>query len=160
MAEYQATATLRADHRQRSPISCGSETSPSFAAILDAFSHKVVGYSVSKQMIRRLRSQHRVPLWKVDSLGRKPAFITRIAADSTGRRNTDSLCGAEHFVKRFGRSASARVFRGLVLSMSATAARALALCLLRSVPLGKYRLSKPFVFSFVRRYHGLCGSQK
>ena len=35
-----------------------------------------------------------------------------------------------------------------------------ALCLLRSVPLGKYWRSKPLVFSFVPRCHGLRGSQK
>ena len=46
------------------------------------------------------------------------------------------------------------------LSVVATAAMSLALCLLRSVPLGKYWRSKPLVFSFVPRCHGLRGSQK
>ena len=36
----------------------------------------------------------------------------------------------------------------------------LAVCLLRSVPFGKYCRSRPFVFSFVPRCHGLWGSQK
>jgi transposase-like protein len=53
-----------------------------------------------------------------------------------------------------------RVFRGLALSVAATAASASALCVLRSVPLGKYCRSSPLVFSFVPRCHGLCGSQK
>src|SRR5215213_9273011 len=53
-----------------------------------------------------------------------------------------------------------RVFRGLALSAAATAASASALCVLRSVPLGKYCRSSPLVFSFVPRCHGLCGSQK
>ena len=53
-----------------------------------------------------------------------------------------------------------RVFRGRWLSVAATAATSLALCLLRSVPLGKYWRSRPLVFSLVPRCHGLRGSQK
>ena len=53
-----------------------------------------------------------------------------------------------------------RVFRGRRLSVAATAAMSRALCLLRSVPLGKYWRSRPLVFSFVARCHGLRGSQK
>ena len=52
------------------------------------------------------------------------------------------------------------VLRGLALSAAATAARSPALCAARSVPFGKYWRSSPFVFSFVPRCHGLCGSQK
>src|ERR1019366_8125830 len=52
------------------------------------------------------------------------------------------------------------VLRGRVLSVSATDARSLGLCILRSVPFGKYCRSKPLVFSFVPRCQGLCGSQK
>ena len=33
-------------------------------------------------------------------------------------------------------------------------------CTNKSVPFGKYCLSRPLVFSFEPRYHGLCGSQK
>jgi hypothetical protein len=43
---------------------------------------------------------------------------------------------------------------------SATAASASTLCMLRSVPFGKYWRSNPLVFSFVPRCQGLCGSQK
>src|SRR4029453_8480016 len=53
-----------------------------------------------------------------------------------------------------------KVLRGRPLSAAATAARSSALCLLRSVPLGKYWRSSPLVFSLVPRCHGLCGSQK
>ena len=53
-----------------------------------------------------------------------------------------------------------RVFRGRRLSVAATAAMSLALCLLRSVPLGKYWRSRPLAFSFVPRCHGLRGAQK
>ena len=57
-------------------------------------------------------------------------------------------------------SASAGVFqasvlRGLKLSAAATAAIASALCVLRSVPFGKYWRSSPLVFSLVPRCHGL-----
>src|SRR3954464_890588 len=52
------------------------------------------------------------------------------------------------------------VLRGRPFSVAATAARASALCMLRSVPLGKYWRSSPLVFSFVPRCQGLWGSQK
>ena len=52
------------------------------------------------------------------------------------------------------------VLRGRQLRAPATAERSSAVCLLRSVPLGKYCLNRPLVFSFVPRCHGLCGSQK
>src|SRR5450759_5311215 len=53
-----------------------------------------------------------------------------------------------------------RAFRGLELRVIATAAMSAALCALRSVPFGKYWRSRPLVFSFVPRCHGLRGSQK
>src|SRR5215472_9061832 len=52
------------------------------------------------------------------------------------------------------------VFRGRELRAAATAAISTALCMLRSVPFGKYWRSNPFVFSLVPRCHGLWGSQK
>ena len=52
------------------------------------------------------------------------------------------------------------VFRGRELRAAATAAISSALCMLRSVPFGKYWRSNPFVFSLVPRCHGLWGSQK
>lgn len=52
------------------------------------------------------------------------------------------------------------VLRGLVLSAWATAARSFGVCLLKSVPLGKYWRSSPFVFSFVPRCQGLCRSAR
>src|SRR6266567_576568 len=53
-----------------------------------------------------------------------------------------------------------RVLRGRLLRAAATAARSPAVCLLRSVPLGKYCRSRSLVFSLVPRCQGLCGSQK
>ena len=49
----------------------------------------------------------------------------------------------------------ASVFRGLALRAAATAAMSSALCMLRSVPFGKYWRSSPLVFSLVPRCHGL-----
>ena len=51
-------------------------------------------------------------------------------------------------------------WRGRVLSVNATAFNSSAVSPLRSVPFGKYCRNRPFVFSFVARCHGLCGSQK
>src|SRR3954447_13978753 len=51
----------------------------------------------------------------------------------------------------------ASVFRGRELSAAATAATASALCMLRSVPFGKYWRSSPLVFSFVPRRRALFG---
>ena len=67
--------------------------------------------------------------------------------------------------RRYWSKASAGVFqssafRGLMLSVRATASISSALWALRSVPFGKYWRSRPLVFSFVPRCQGLCGSQK
>ncbi len=53
-----------------------------------------------------------------------------------------------------------RVFRGLLLSVVATASMSSALQRERSVPFGKYWRKSPLVFSLVARCHGLCGSAK
>lgn len=52
------------------------------------------------------------------------------------------------------------VLRGRLLILVATASISSAFHLARSVPLGKYCLSRPLVFSFVGRCHGLCRSAK
>jgi len=53
-----------------------------------------------------------------------------------------------------------KVSRGRSFSCRATLFRWTCECTDKSVPLGKYCLSRPFVFSFDPRCHGLCGSQK
>jgi ATP-binding cassette subfamily B protein RaxB len=53
-----------------------------------------------------------------------------------------------------------RVFLGRSFNCLATAFSLACEWLERSIPLGKYCLSKPFVFSLVPRCQGLCGSQK
>ena len=81
-------------------------------------------------------------------------------AGSTGRRNTLDMNVCEQSVAGFSGRLPAQVLRGLVLTACATASSASDVCQLRSVPFGKYCRSMPLVFSFVRRCHGLCGSQK
>src|SRR5216684_7597561 len=53
-----------------------------------------------------------------------------------------------------------KVSRGRSFSWRATLFRLACECTDKSVPLGKYCLSRPLVFSFDPRCHGLCGSQK
>jgi hypothetical protein len=61
---------------------------------------------------------------------------------------------------RFAGVCQPSTLRGRELSSLATAWRCSALCTLKSVPLGKYWRSKPFMFSFEPLCHGLAGSQK
>jgi hypothetical protein len=53
-----------------------------------------------------------------------------------------------------------KVLRGRSFNRLATAFSLAWECTDKSVPLGKYCLSKPFVFSLEPRCHGLRGSQK
>src|SRR3979409_1497406 len=53
-----------------------------------------------------------------------------------------------------------KVSRGRSFSWGATLFRSACECTDRSVPFGKYCLSRPLVFSLDPRCHGLCGSQK
>src|ERR1700686_1443926 len=53
-----------------------------------------------------------------------------------------------------------KVSRGRSLSCLATLFRCACECPDKSVPFGKYCLSRPLVFSLEPRCHGLCGSQK
>src|ERR1019366_3068952 len=53
-----------------------------------------------------------------------------------------------------------KVLRGRSLSCRATFFRWVCEYTDKSVPLGKYCLSRPLVFSLDPRCHGLCGSQK
>src|ERR1700692_4181658 len=53
-----------------------------------------------------------------------------------------------------------KVSRGRSFSCRATLFRWACECTDKSVPFGKYCLSRPLVFSFDPRCHGLCGSQK
>ena len=83
-----------------------------------------------------------------------PAMLTvRISpAGSTGRRNTGmkSLCWGFKL-------------QGLTWSLVELTSHFVQIGLRvtdKSVPFGKYCLSRPLVFSFDPRCHGLCGSQK
>jgi putative transposase len=79
---------------------------------------------------------------------------------SRGRRNAALSGRAYKFIEASAGVFQPRVLRGCVLSVSATASRSFREWREKSVPLGKYWRSRPFVFSLVPRCHGLCGSQK
>src|ERR1700692_2058499 len=59
-----------------------------------------------------------------------------------------------------GGVSNCKVSRGRSFSGRATLFRWACECTDKSVPFGKYCLSRPLVFSFDPRCHGLCGSQK
>jgi transposase InsO family protein len=131
------------------------------AVVLDAFSRKIVGWAMETYLRTEL------VLKALDmALGQRRAagVIHHSDQGSQGGFKRSS----QHDVvahRRYWSKASAgvfhpRAFRGLELRVIATAAMSLALCAVRSVPLGKYWRSRPLVFSFVPRCHGLRGSQK
>src|SRR5882724_10341861 len=134
------------------------------AVVLDAFSRRVVGWAVEVH----LRAALAVTALQMALGARRPQPGQLIHHSDRGVQpefnwsSQHRQCRADC---KTSSSASAgvrqpRVFRGLVLSARATAARVSALWTLRSVPFGKYWRSSPLVFSFVPRCHGLCGSQK
>ena len=97
----------------------------------------------------------------LDWKGTKTPYLRALAGRFQGVVATrPRWCESSSSLKASDGVLQPRVFRGRRLSVVATAAMSLALCLLRSVPLGKYWRSKPLVFSFVPRCHGLRGSQK
>ena len=67
---------------------------------------------------------------------------------------------ATHELNRSAGVSKSNVFLGRPFSCRATALSFACECSDRSVPFGKYWRSKPLVFSFEPRCHGLCGSQK
>jgi len=76
--------------------------------------------------------------------------MATVKADSTGRRNTVFPRRRQDLVQRLrGRHARPGV------EGAGTVARSVAPRAARSVPFGKYRRERPFVFSFEPRCHGL-----
>ncbi|NKB47969.1 MAG: helix-turn-helix domain-containing protein [Alphaproteobacteria bacterium] len=67
---------------------------------------------------------------------------------------------ATQALNRSAGDSNPNVLRGRSLSCRATLFRCAWLCTDKSVPLGKYCLSRRLVFSLEPRCHGLCGSQK
>ena len=102
----------------------------------------------------------------VDLLGRTVAYTDATGARTATRRIQAMIAtsGGTSVATRLSNwragVAQPRVLRGRVLSSAATAARSVAVWTDRSVPFGKYWRSRPFVFSFEPRCHGLAGSQK
>src|SRR5271163_1554728 len=130
------------------------------AFVIDAYARRIVGWRASRTAHARLRPgrprtgaprpkacQPRRP--RSSQRSRRPRRIQAVVATrslSADRRNRSSASAGVF---------QSSVFRGRELRAAATAAISLALCMLRSVPLGKYWRSSPLVFSLVPRCHGL-----
>jgi putative transposase len=132
--------------------------------IVDAFSRRIVGWSVASHMRTDMVLEAvQMAAWQRGT--RLDGLRCHSDAGSQGGFRGWSQhrpCQAE---SRRSLRASAgvrqpRVLRGRVLSARATASSSPRECRARSVPSGKYWRSRPLVFLFVPRCHGLCGSQK
>jgi hypothetical protein len=132
------------------------------AVVIDLCSRKVVGWSMSSRMKAQLVCDAlTMAIWQ-----RRPKAGLVHHSDRGSQRGFKE--SSQHYSRRehrYSSSASAGVFhpsvlRGRPFSAEATASSSSGECLARSVPLGKYWRSRPFVFSLVPRCHGLCGSQK
>jgi len=133
------------------------------SAVIDLFSRRVVGWSMSASMTAQLVAD--ALLMAVWRRGKPDALMHHSDRGSQGGFNRSSqqwvyLCSIRKRSRTSTGVFQPSVLRGLVFRAWATARRSLAVCRLRSVPLGKYCLSKPLVFSFEPRCQGLCGSQK
>jgi hypothetical protein len=131
-----------------------------FSFVIDAYSRKVVGWQFASHMPHHARSRR-----AEDGAPSASVWCRRRARAPLRRRQPIRIqlvlatvcCGRD---RRCSSSASAgvrqpSVLRGLLLSVAATASSSSAVCLARFVPLGKYWRSRPLVFSFVPRCHGL-----
>ncbi|WP_352851982.1 IS3 family transposase [Mesorhizobium sp. M0437] len=131
-----------------------------YVAFVDTYARRIVGWRVS-------RTAHAA--FVLDALeqalhDRRPArgggLIHHSDRGSQGGFNRIVATPASYCPPRSWSRSSAGVFqpsvlRGLVLIAWATASSSRAVCRLRSVPFGKYCLSKPLVFSLESRCHGL-----
>ena len=133
------------------------------AAVVDLFSRRVVGWSMSATMTAQFVADAlMMAMWR---RGKPDAVMHHSDRGSQGGIQAIVATGCLLADRNNSSSASAgvlqtSVLRGLVLRTAATAAISSALCMLRSVPFGKYWRKSPLVFSLVARCHGLCGSQK
>jgi len=133
------------------------------AFVIDVYARYIVGWRVSSSPCR-LRpgcpgtGDSRTPAkpwWpRPSQRSRQPGRIQTVVATWSLFANRSHWSSASAGVFQ------SSVFRGLALRAAAIAAISSALCMLRSVPFGKYWRSNPLVFSLVPRCHGLCGSQK
>ena len=131
------------------------------AVVIDLYSRYAVGWSMSASMTSQLVSDAlddgivapRKAEGIAASLGPRQSNRTQLVVATRllfAERNT--------FVRASAGVRHSRLLRGLLLSVRATASRSVMLCILKSVPFGKYCRSNPLVFSLVPRCHGLCGS--
>jgi len=135
------------------------------AFVIDAYARRIVGWRASRtahasfvldaleQALHDRRPVHRGGLVHHSDRGSQGGF-------NRSSQQWVYLCSIRKRSRTSTGVFQPSVLRGLVFRAWATARRSLAVCRLRSVPLGKYCLSKPLVFSFEPRCQGLCGSQK
>ena len=119
------------------------------AAVVDVFSRRVLAHRVSITMeadfcieaLEEALARHGKPDIFNSDQGSQGGFQAVVATRSLSadRRNRSSASAGVF---------QSSVFRGRELRAAATAAISLALCMLRSVPLGKYWRSSPLVFSW------------
>ena len=86
--------------------------------------------------------------------------IRDLRAVSTGRRNMFTLRLGQQFVQGLGGCLPFQRLSRSPIQRASDGLQLIDIVQSRSVPLGKYWRSRPLVFSFVPRCHGLCGSQK
>jgi putative transposase len=132
------------------------------AAVIDLFSRRVVGWSMKAEMNAQLFTD--ALLMAVWRRGRPDALLHHSDRGSQGgfKRSSQQAYSVlwQPLVNASAGVFQPRVLRGLALRVAATAAIVSALCVLRSVPFGKYWRSNPLVFSLAPRCQGLWGSQK
>ena len=133
------------------------------AAVLDLHSRKIVGWAMAPEMPATLVCT----ALQMAMVQRNPAAGlvvhsdqgTQLGFEESLQHHADRLqillCSVPRPV--FSNPAS---WAACHLAVAATASSSRSSYRLISVPLGKYWRSKPFVFSFVPRCHGLLGSQK
>lgn len=117
-----------------------------------------------------LSSEHKHPYFRVGRIDNHidgctegatrvdPPRTQQLLPDSRGGRNTCYALSSSS--RRCLGVSQFSVLRGRSLSSSAMASRSASVRGDRSVPLGMYWRNSPFVFSFVPRCQGECGSQK
>jgi putative transposase len=109
------------------------------AVVVDAWSRRVIGWA----MATHLRTELVLAALNMAVAQRRPTTVIHHSDQGRQRRfkGSSQRCHAPERNRSSRASAGVlqlRVFRGLPLSAPATAARSSVLCLLRSVPFGKY----------------------
>ena len=134
------------------------------AFVIDAYARRILGWRAATSMTTPLvldaleqavwtRARTVRPTWTGWSTTTMPVASRIQPVVATPDCWSESRCSSRASAGVF----QPRVLRGRQFKVAATASMSCALHRDRSVPLGKYWRSKPLVFSFVPRCHGLGG---